>query len=833
MIFGRRQTVEENQASSLQCHFCLQTTVFSSSDPVPHRPNSGSLKVDQFAPSTNCHQAGFKWRCDRCGCWNGWDDRGETLSFHSQMQDPSLNAGSFQKRATYPSTTFPLPTLSSKSPFCSSCTTNHMIVINLLANYLPEETDPGYEDLLSALPAYRRRLYERYPPVCERCEPIAEEEIRKGDYRAKTSALNGFLVNTSTVLPSRIHGPGPSSLISPEVPASSESNQPRGPSFAIKVLWELKRILWLSSAGVNLVISSASISSTIRRVVHSIDIVPVNFSSSVISAGAVLSILWIAWDPTWKGLIKARSIVGPTGLTPGGRLRRKRWVQTMLILYPIRIISGLIVDLGSREIRGVCPTERAIQIAKCWMGLHLVVELFVLSFYVYIVNLPLVRLPRPIHLTRTEPSSGSVQKLQRPDSFDPNTGAKVSSDYQIRSTSGPTYSSPSSVDVFGRPHHPLFGSGTFPAWPVSAASFAGPGSGSNAGAGPAQFSSSYQVNRAGDIDGSPMDWQPTLSPSQPGQVTNMDVDKIKSDRKDKIKKKRAKTGARGSVFAIKKSVFDPAPPDSGAVDENQGGNGIGPDAAGGLERLFEGWSIGEEHVPVETTGSGLGDRSDGQRPEGLGRKSQDVTGDAVTYTHSSSIVGSTRIIMRFTAAAALPLLAVFGGLASASPVNEIQGRKIEERVDLTSLLASVTSAAGGDLSSVLASVTGDLSSVLASATGLASSVAAEASSVGANPSSAFESALSSISASGTAAVSSVASAAASKTSSAGVVGSASSAATSRASALASSAAAATNSAAAAVSSVVSAGSKATVMGSGTGLVVCVAAGLVGAIAVLA
>lgn len=99
------------------------------------------------------------------------------------MQDSILNVSSFEKRATNPPTSIPIPHASAKSPFCTSCTTNHTIVINLLANYLPDEADPNYLELLSSLSEYKDRLYKRYPPVCARCEPVAEEEIRKGDYR--------------------------------------------------------------------------------------------------------------------------------------------------------------------------------------------------------------------------------------------------------------------------------------------------------------------------------------------------------------------------------------------------------------------------------------------------------------------------------------------------------------------------------------------------------------------------------------------------------------------------------------------------------------------------
>lgn len=111
---------------------------------------------------------------------------------------------------TQPETSFPSVS-TVKSPFCSSCSTNHTLVLNLLANYLPDEAvsrhpsfpldvdvrsltgplpqDPSYLKLMAHLPEYKASLLSRYPPVCAKCEPIAEEIIRKGDYRCGSGAL--------------------------------------------------------------------------------------------------------------------------------------------------------------------------------------------------------------------------------------------------------------------------------------------------------------------------------------------------------------------------------------------------------------------------------------------------------------------------------------------------------------------------------------------------------------------------------------------------------------------------------------------------------------------
>jgi hypothetical protein len=53
--------------------------------------------------------------------------------------------------------------------------------------------DPDHNRLLSQLPAYQASLETRYPPICADCLPGVEEEIKRRDNMARTSALGGFL----------------------------------------------------------------------------------------------------------------------------------------------------------------------------------------------------------------------------------------------------------------------------------------------------------------------------------------------------------------------------------------------------------------------------------------------------------------------------------------------------------------------------------------------------------------------------------------------------------------------------------------------------------------
>lgn len=53
--------------------------------------------------------------------------------------------------------------------------------------------DPDYEPRLASFAAYKASMHARYPPVCERCAPLVEEEIRKKDEMARSNALGSWL----------------------------------------------------------------------------------------------------------------------------------------------------------------------------------------------------------------------------------------------------------------------------------------------------------------------------------------------------------------------------------------------------------------------------------------------------------------------------------------------------------------------------------------------------------------------------------------------------------------------------------------------------------------
>lgn len=65
-----------------------------------------------------------------------------------------------------------------------------------LAEYLPSQDDPAYSEFEHALPAYRKKMEERFPQVCDDCAPAVDDRIRSTGYAAKTDHLRRLMDRT-------------------------------------------------------------------------------------------------------------------------------------------------------------------------------------------------------------------------------------------------------------------------------------------------------------------------------------------------------------------------------------------------------------------------------------------------------------------------------------------------------------------------------------------------------------------------------------------------------------------------------------------------------------
>ncbi|KAF3198919.1 hypothetical protein TWF192_001477 [Orbilia oligospora] len=132
--------------------------------------------------------------CPRCYSTNKFDENGQILDYHPDVEQPFVkfardNASPKSKAHRH------------VSVLCRSCENNHSIIVEQLANYLPEETDPNYEYLAEHIDDFRRQLEEKYPPVCDNCAPKVNSVIKSIRYDVISKGMARVLVNTEK----RIH----------------------------------------------------------------------------------------------------------------------------------------------------------------------------------------------------------------------------------------------------------------------------------------------------------------------------------------------------------------------------------------------------------------------------------------------------------------------------------------------------------------------------------------------------------------------------------------------------------------------------------------------------
>ncbi|KAJ7654983.1 Ima1 N-terminal domain-containing protein [Mycena polygramma] len=221
------------------------------------------------------------FRCPYCNCLNRWVD-GHIVSDEPAMHDENLNSRAFSKRAV--PRTDRLPTMYGPNVFCHTCQTNQMLLVNLLANYLPENAGPESDQRMQTLDEYRESLHLRYPPVCESCQPAVEEEIRRKDAMARTQALGGWLNQTKGKVRQR------------QASLTKDDTDKLGMEM---LAWRIRGCLWAGTVMTSMV-ASASAALGYRPFAS------LSFILPVLPAVALVSLFWVAWDPTYSSSRSAR-----------------------------------------------------------------------------------------------------------------------------------------------------------------------------------------------------------------------------------------------------------------------------------------------------------------------------------------------------------------------------------------------------------------------------------------------------------------------------------------------------------------------------------------------
>ncbi|KZT30712.1 hypothetical protein NEOLEDRAFT_1054362 [Neolentinus lepideus HHB14362 ss-1] len=360
--------------------------------PLLRRPTSATCFFCNTAV-TPLPQNPRNFRCPRCQCWNRYDVSGEIMSDEPAMHDEALNVRSFSKRASPSKERF--PSTYTKTPFCHTCTTNQMLLTNLLANYLPPTTSPEYDRRIQLLPEYKASLYARYPPVCAACAPAVEEEIRNKEAMARTSALGVWLRE------SKGKGKG-------KQRQGSAAPEDVGRARRQLALWRMRGGLWVAT------LVSSLAGNLAGSLGHSI---PPRLAAiqPALPVLAFSSLLWTAWDPTYRTVRKAerqgRSV----------KVQGKRHYNVLqMTAYLSRLLTCTLLAMPwyrpSWDYLHLHDSESSQ--SRIYFTIMLVIELITLVYSLAVLRL---HHPAPIRLIDTNSHKRALTPQLHPDPAAPLT----------------------------------------------------------------------------------------------------------------------------------------------------------------------------------------------------------------------------------------------------------------------------------------------------------------------------------------------------------------------------------------------------------------------------
>ncbi|KAJ7042402.1 hypothetical protein C8F04DRAFT_76324 [Mycena alexandri] len=127
-------------------------------------------------------------------------------------------------------------------------------------------------------------LHLRYPPVCDACRPGVEEEIRRKDAMARTQALGGWLNQTKGKARQR------------QASLTIQETDKLGMEM---LAWRIRGCLWAVTVFTSM-LCSASAALGYRPLPS------FSFAIPSLPIVALISILWVAWDPTYSSFRSAR-----------------------------------------------------------------------------------------------------------------------------------------------------------------------------------------------------------------------------------------------------------------------------------------------------------------------------------------------------------------------------------------------------------------------------------------------------------------------------------------------------------------------------------------------
>lgn len=188
--------------------------------------------------------------------------------------------------------------------FCPTCLKNQHLLTQNLADYLPAPTDPRYSTFEASYPAYRESLEQRYPPVCEHCEPRVLERLRVTNYAAKADHMGRMAENTRAAPPRSSSGSGWKTLMILFGAIGWWA------SLIAQVFWNVVGALWQSqdSDGLHDTYPSTSVSTCLQHILRDRQVEQgcAGWASPCGSFALILAVSSIWWNPLLKEKAKRR-----------------------------------------------------------------------------------------------------------------------------------------------------------------------------------------------------------------------------------------------------------------------------------------------------------------------------------------------------------------------------------------------------------------------------------------------------------------------------------------------------------------------------------------------
>ncbi|KAF9250681.1 hypothetical protein DTO006G1_5785 [Penicillium roqueforti] len=125
------------------------------------------------------------FRCEHCEADNFFDEKGEITD------PPAVVTNAYAPGAS--DSPFESTDFGGSQLFCAKCTRNQHLFTSSLASYFPPSDDPTDSEYERGYEQFRRSLEDRYPQVCESCEPIVKSRIRRAGYEAKSDHLRRMM----------------------------------------------------------------------------------------------------------------------------------------------------------------------------------------------------------------------------------------------------------------------------------------------------------------------------------------------------------------------------------------------------------------------------------------------------------------------------------------------------------------------------------------------------------------------------------------------------------------------------------------------------------------